>query len=53
MDQWDLALLDAAEGRAILWKLAVRTPVGMGTLCQIGLYYALVCEMGAANDVQA
>jgi len=33
MDQFDLALLDEAEGRQILWKLALRTPVGMGTVC--------------------
>ena len=49
-DAWDLALLDVAEGRAILWGLALRTPPGCGTACLIGLYYILVAELGAANE---
>ena len=50
MDQWDLAQLDSAEGRAILWKMAVRMPPGCGTICSIGLFYLLVAEQDAAND---
>ena len=52
VDQWDLAQLDAAEGRAILWKLALRMPPDMGTLCLIGAYYILVAELDAANDAR-
>ena len=51
LDAWDLALLDAAEGKAILWALALRAPPGCGTACLIGLYYILVAELGAANEV--
>lgn len=49
-DAWDLALLDAAEGRAILWALALRPPPGCGTVCLIGLFYLLVAELEPIND---
>jgi hypothetical protein len=43
-------MLDAAEGRQILWAWAVRRPPGCGTLCRIGAYYVLIAELDAAND---
>ena len=52
MHAWDLALLDAAESRAILWKLALRMPPGCGTLCRIGAYCVLVAMLAPSNDAR-